>query len=1024
MSTVTTRRTRFSDADALGIAREIWGREGEARELPSERDQNFLIARGTERWVLKLAGSAERRDVLVMQNAALDWLSARAPDLPVSRVVPSRSGAAVATVPDPGGTPRFARMLTYLPGATLADARPHAPGLLENVGRFLARLDRSLEGFSHPAARDRDLVWNPERALDVIARHRGAVDGPRRGEILDRFVRLWEEIVAPRSSRLPRGVIHHDANDWNVLVGEPTAAPGERAVAGLLDFGDMLESWVVCEPAVAIAYAVLGESDPIAAAASLAAGYHEGRPLSSEELAVLFPLAAIRLCVSVCLSAHRRTAEPDNEYLQITEAPAWEALEKLSEIPARLAEYVLRDACGLVPCPAQPAVESWLREHRGEIGPVVEGDLSQAIVFDLSVGSPELESPTAAADTAGLTERIFSKMRASGARTAIGRYDEPRLVYQSEAFRGPQGEHPEWRTVHLAVDLFQEAGSPVYAPMDGRVHSFRDNAARLDYGPTVILEHAPEGGPAFHTLYGHLTPDSLEGLAVGQPVARGQRLGSIGAPPGNGDWPPHLHFQIVVDLLGREGEFPGVAAPSRRSVWLSLSPDPSAVLGVEVRRRAPPAAALADRRYQRLGPSLSLSYREPLEIVRGSGSFLYDAAGRAYLDVVNNVAHVGHAHPRVVAAGARQMSVLNTNTRYLHESILRYAERLAATLPAPLSVCFLVCSGSEANELALRMARAHTKGRGIVVVEGAYHGNTAALIEVSPYKYDGPGGAGRSPHVRAVPMPDDYRGLYRRDDAARGSRFAAHVGHAFDSLREDGFGSAAFLCESLLSCGGQIVLPPGFLESAYRHARAAGAVCIADEVQVGFGRVGERFWGFETQGVVPDIVTMGKPIGNGHPLAAVVTTPEIAASFANGMEYFNTFGGNPVSAEIGNAVLDVIEEERLPERALRVGERFLAGLEGLAKRHAVVGDARGLGLFLGIELVRDRGTLEPAAEEAAYVVERMKNHGILLSTDGPLHNVVKMKPPMVFSEANAERVVAAFDRVLAEDFVRRRVSGG
>jgi 4-aminobutyrate aminotransferase-like enzyme/Ser/Thr protein kinase RdoA (MazF antagonist)/murein DD-endopeptidase MepM/ murein hydrolase activator NlpD len=1024
MSTVTTRRTRFSEEDALGIAREIWGRDGEARELPSERDQNFLIARGSERWVLKLAGPAERRDVLDMQNAALDWLSTRALDLPVSRVLPSRSGAAVATVPDPDGAPRFARMLTYLPGSTLAGARPHAPGLLENVGRFLARLDRSLEGFSHPAARDRDLVWNPERALDVIARHRGAVDGSRRGEILDRFVRLWEEIVAPRSSRLPRGVIHHDANDWNVLVGEPTAAPGERAVAGLLDFGDMLESWVVCEPAVAIAYAVLGEGDPIAAAASLAAGYHEGRPLSSEELSVLFPLAAIRLCVSVCLSAHRRTAEPDNEYLQITEAPAWEALEKLLEIPARLAEYVFRDACGLVPCPAQPAVESWLREHRGEIGPVVEGDLSQAIVFDLSVGSPELESPTAAADTASLTERIFSKMRASGARTAIGRYDEPRLVYQSEAFRGPQGEHPEWRTVHLAVDLFQEAGSHVYAPLPGRVHSFLDNAARLDYGPTVILEHTPEGGPAFHTLYGHLTPDSLEGLAVGQPVARGQRLGSIGAPPGNGDWPPHVHFQIVVDLLGREGEFPGVAAPSSRSVWLSLSPDPSAVLGVEVRRREPKPAALADRRSRRLGPSLSLSYREPLEIVRGSGSFLYDAAGRAYLDVVNNVAHVGHAHPRVVAAGARQMSVLNTNTRYLHESILRYAERLAATLPAPLSVCFLVCSGSEANELALRMARAHTKGRGIVVVEGAYHGNTAALIEVSPYKYDGPGGAGRSPHVRAVPMPDDYRGLYRRDDAARGSRFAAHVGQAFESLREDGFGPAAFLCESLLSCGGQIVLPPGFLESAYRHARAAGAVCIADEVQVGFGRVGSRFWGFETQGVVPDIVTMGKPIGNGHPLAAVVTTPEIAASFANGMEYFNTFGGNPVSAEIGNAVLDVIEEERLPERALRVGERFLAGLEGLAKRHAVVGDARGLGLFLGIELVRDRGTLEPAAEEAAYVVERMKNHGILLSTDGPLHNVVKMKPPMVFSEANAERVVAAFDRVLAEDFVRRRVSEG
>jgi 4-aminobutyrate aminotransferase-like enzyme len=364
------------------------------------------------------------------------------------------------------------------------------------------------------------------------------------------------------------------------------------------------------------------------------------------------------------------------------------------------------------------------------------------------------------------------------------------------------------------------------------------------------------------------------------------------------------------------------------------------------------------------------------------------------------------------------MAVLNTNTRYLHPSILRYAARLAATLPDPLSVCFFVCSGSEANELALRMARAATGGRDVIVVDGAYHGNTQTLVDVSPYKHAGPGGSGAPPWVHVVPMPDDYRGLYRRDDPARGARFAAHVASAAARARAAGGKPAAFLCESLLSCGGQIELPPGYLAAAYANAREAGAVCIADEVQVGFGRVGARFWGFETQGVVPDIVTMGKPIGNGHPLGAVVTTKEIAAAFANGMEYFNTFGGNPVSCEIGLAVLDVIEDEGLRERARRVGGRLKEGLRRLAERHPIIGDVRGLGLFLGIELVRDPATRVPAAPQAAYVVERMKDHGILLSTDGPDHNVIKMKPPLAFSEADADRAVAAYDRVLSEDFVR------
>ncbi len=955
-----------------------------------------------------------------MQDRALVWLQERAPQLAVPRLVAAKSAETMVRAADEAGAPLRVRLLTWLPGTLLADARPHAPELLRDLGRFLGRLDAALLGFTHAASVERDLDWNPSRSLAVIARHRDAIRDPGRRAIVDGFVRRYEESAAPLLPKLRRSVIHNDANDHNVLVGDPDAEA--RRVSGLLDFGDMLETQTVSELAVAIAYAMLGKRDPLAAASRVVAGYHEAFPLTEPELDVLFHVACVRLCCSVSLSAHRRTTEPDNAYLTVSEAPAWEALERLSAVPPHLAAYTLRAACSLPPCPESPAVASWLRAHRDEIGRVVEPDLDGALVLDLSAGSPLFEALSALEETARTTERLFGLMKETRAQAGIGRYDEARLVYTTGAFDTPEGER---RTVHLAIDVFLPPGAPLFAPLDGIVHAAKDNAARLDYGPTVILRHEPRGCPPFFTLYGHLSRESLERLRAGDGVSKGDEIGRIGAPPENGDWPPHVHFQIVLDMLGRDGEFPGVAAFSQREVWLSLSPDANLILKMpeeRVRAAARPKPAILEARRRSLGPSLSVSYRRPLEIVRGFAQHLYDETGRAYLDGVNNVAHVGHGHPRVVAAGRRQMAVLNTNTRYLHETIVAYAERLTALLPEPLHVVTFVCSGSEANELALRMARARTCGTGIVVVDGAYHGNTQGLVDVSPYKFDGPGGRGAPPHVRKVPMPDDYRGLHRREVPDRGERFAAYVGEAFRDLAEHGHAPAAFLCESLLSCGGQIELPPGYLAAAHRHARAAGAVTIADEVQVGFGRVGSSFWGFETQeGALPDIVTMGKPMGNGHPLAAVVTTPEIAGAFANGMEYFNTFGGNPVSCAIGLAVLDVIEEERLQERAERVGGRLKAGLSGLQDRHAILGDVRGRGLFLGIELVRSRETLEPAAEEAAYVVERMKDLGILLSTDGPLHDVIKMKPPLAFSEADADRLVSALDDVLGEDFVMHRL---
>jgi 4-aminobutyrate aminotransferase-like enzyme len=416
-------------------------------------------------------------------------------------------------------------------------------------------------------------------------------------------------------------------------------------------------------------------------------------------------------------------------------------------------------------------------------------------------------------------------------------------------------------------------------------------------------------------------------------------------------------------------------------------------------------------RKQLLNPTLSVSYKEPLKIVRGEGVWLYDQHGQGYLDMVNNVCHVGHCHPRVVGAGQAQMAQLNTNTRYLHDNIVEYALRLTATLPKPLSVVFLTNSGTEANDLALRLARAHTRAQGVVVVDHAYHGHSASMVELSPYKFNGKGGAGQSPHVGVVAMPDTYSGPFRETSEA-GRQYGQLLPEAIASLRQRDMATAAFYCESLLGCGGQIVLPEGYLAEAYAAVRAAGGVCLADEVQVGFGRVGDHFWAFECQGVVPDIVTMGKPMGNGHPMGAVVTTPEIAASFVSGMEYFNTFGGNPVSCAIALAVLDVIAEEELQENARRVGDFLMDGLRELQQRHDDIGDVRGRGLFIGVELVRDREARTPDQPKAKAVVEAMKARHVLLSTEGPDDNVLKIKPPIVFSQANAEEFLDKLDQVL------------
>ncbi len=762
---------RIDAAGAMTLARDLYGIDGTTTALPSERDQNFLIATtADERFVLKIANATETLDILDAQNAAMEHVAALAL---CPRVLATTDGRRIARV----ASGHFVRLLSWLPGTPLGTVGARSNPLLEDLGRKLGRLSRALADFDHPAIH-REFYWDLSRAFDILSDYAPLIGDPALRGFVIRTAGYVKARDGARLSRLRRSVVHGDANDFNVLViGEKTGTP---RVSGLIDFGDMVHSYTVAEPAVAIAYAVLDHPDPLDAAAAIVRGYHAEHPLTDDEIAVLFGLVQVRLCASVCIAAHQQPQRPDDEYLAISQAPIQRTLPVLAAIHPEDAEQALRAACDPVPL---------------------------------------------------------------------------------------------------------RAGAP--------------------------------------------TPKSV---------------------------------------------------------------------------------TLAERR-QRLGRNLSLAYSDPVKVTRGWMQYLFDDRGQQYLDAYNNVPHVGHSHPRVVGAMLDQLRSLNTNTRYLHDTIWRYAERLCATLPEPLSVCYFVNSGSEANELALRLAHAHTGARDIVVLDAAYHGNTTTLIDISPHKFSGPGGSGRPDWVHVAPIPDDYRGSCKRGDPEAGRKYGDTIAELIDGVRRQDRALCGFIAETCPSVGGQVIPPPGYLEAAYRHVREAGGVCIADEVQTAYGRMGDTFYAFEAQHVVPDIVVLGKPIGNGHPLGAVVTSPGIAASFDNGMEFFSTFGGSTVSCAVGLAVLETVLDEDLQAHAYRVGTRLLKGLEELASRHEIIGDVRGAGLFIGVELVRDRVTLEPATAEASLVLDRMRERRILLGTDGAFRNVLKIRPPMPFHDWDADRLVVTLDEV-------------
>ncbi len=981
--------------------------------LPGEYDLNLAVE-GPVRAVLKVMRPDCERSLVEMQIAALEHIHRSAETrttLPVPRVLPAANGSSVVKFQGEGGTPRLAWMCSWLEGNRWVDTRPCTWDLLGQLGRATGELDRALVSFEH-AALDRPLKWDLQQPLWVRDALPLVTDGARR-RWLEAVLQRFETDCSPQLKELPRQAVHNDVNDYNVLCRMDLE--GRAEVTGIVDFGDMTRAPVICELAIAAAYALLGQERPVEAVAALLEGYVSVRSLEAAEVEMLWPLILTRLAVSALNAAQMQRERPNDPYVMVSQEPIEAFLCRLPQISEAYVRARLRRAAGLEPivgaASLSVAIES--AKAKGDWAPVFKDvDLAVAPVADLGVTGDEAPQDPLAPDIRQVDAAVAALTRPGV--PVLGRYAEPRLLYAAPAFF--RGDHPasDRRTVHLGIDVFLPAGTPVRAPLEGSVHSVEICAGPLDYGAVVTLRHDDGAVGPFFTLYGHLAHDVTRSLSPGQRVSAGEVIARLGAVEENGGWTPHLHFQL--GLFEAPGSaWPGAADPDESTEWLALFPDPASLLGLPPGHATAPELSPQDllaHRGRHTVSNLKLSYREPVTVVRGWRCLLFDDRGRTYLDAYNNVPHVGHAHPRITRAAQRQLRLVNTNTRYLQPAFETYVEALTRRLPEPLDVCFLLNSASEANDLAVRIARRASGGEDMIVSQAGYHGITNLALALSDYKFSGPGGAGPDPWVRVAPVPDTFRGPYKEADPCAGQKYADAVRRIVEEIQRAGRVLAGFISEPFPSVGGQIVPPVGYLESVYAHVRAAGGICIADEVQTGLGRLGRFQWGFEQQGVTPDIVVLGKPLGNGFPLAAVVTTAAVAETFADRMEFFSTFGGSTLSCVVGLEVLRILDEEDLAGNAAEVGEFLLAGLRELASTTPWIGDVRGLGFFLGVELVEANGT--PATEQAAYVKNRLREKRILIGTDGPFDNVLKIRPPLCFGQADAEFLLTALSEIFGE----------
>jgi 4-aminobutyrate aminotransferase-like enzyme/Ser/Thr protein kinase RdoA (MazF antagonist) len=947
---------RVSLDEAARLAREHFGLQAHAESLGSQQDQNFLLRGddGEPLAVLKLANRAISLVEVQAQVLAAARLAERLPEYRVATALPGPEGEPLVASLATAEGPLVAHVVRYLPGRTLARCGYLSPRVMAALGTLAARVSTALAGFAHPGL-ERVLQWDlrhGDRALAVLLEH--VPDATLRERLQSAGEAAWQQLEQ-LADELPLQPGHFDLTDENVLSTMPHGVP---LPDGVIDLGDLSLSWRVGELATLLASLLHHPGAEPHTLLEAVGAFHRLAPLDAVEARALWPLVVVRAAV-LTVSSHQQVAI-DGEHTH-----AWEGLDRESEIFRRATAVPVTVMTGLV------------RE-----------------VLGLGAGAPRLPAAaralTAAAKPATLELEIESELMDEGlwlepdaterlVAQALTRADAVALPYgvvQLTRARPLASVSPA--TVPTVTDVWFAHDTVLRAPWEGEL-SWHGDSLSLDGGELVLR------------LSGVTRSDA--GLALAAAGAR-----------------------VRLQLVAAGHEVPAHVRPEYAPGWLALCADPGQLVGLEphAARPAGRAGQLLAQRERTLAAVQEHYYSRPPQIERGWREHLIATDGRVYLDMVNNVTILGHAHPRIAAAVSRQLRRSNTNSRFHYAAITELSQRLVALVPEPLDSVFFVNSGSEAVDLALRLALAATGRADIVAMREAYHGWSYLSDAVSTSVADNPNAlATRPAWVHTVEAANAFRGRHRGADA---HRYAPEAVAIIDALAATGRAPAAFIAEAFYGNAGGLELPEGYLQQVYAAVRRHGGLAVADEVQVGYGRLGEWFWGFEQQGVVPDVVAVAKAMGNGHPLGAVITSRELAERYRVGGYFFSSTGGSPVSSVVGLTVLDVLEQEALQENARVTGAHLRAGLQALAQRHELIGAVHGAGLYLGLEFVRDRATLEPATEETAAICDRLLELGVIMQPTGDHQNVLKIKPPLCVPAASADFFVAMLDEVLSSGF--------
>jgi 4-aminobutyrate aminotransferase-like enzyme/Ser/Thr protein kinase RdoA (MazF antagonist) len=944
---------RVGPEEAVWIAGSRFGLDATAHTLGSQQDQNFLLTSrdsGRPLGVLKLANSGVGLQEIDAQIIAAELLAQQLPDVRVATTLTDAAGMRMFDLAETSEGPLVAHVVRHLEGETLMARGYLSPIVLSAFGRLAARVSAALADFDHPGL-ERVLQWdlrNGARVVELLLDH--VPDGELR-ERLERTTAQAAETLTSLADAdaLPLQPGHFDLTDENVLSMVPR---GIALPDGVIDLGDLSVSWRVAELATTISSLLHHPgAEPHSLLPAITA-FHRIRPLSSAELDAVWPLVVIRGAV-LTVSSHQQIAlDGDHTHASTGLERERKVFDRATTVPLAVMRNLIRAAAG------EPVTGARLPRSAA---PLVDHAPSR---LDLSTQSELMDEGRWIERDA--TRRLVERELVNSDAVAL-LHALPQLTRARPLAQASQA------TVPTVTEVWFKEETELSAPWPG-------NATRSRPG-LVVLENA------------ELT------------------LTLEGANPGDEEFaiaPAGSRVLIQVAPTGQV-EVPAWVRPEYAAGWLPLTADASSLLLLEQVAQPRSDAVIAEREHS-LASVQEHYYANPPRIERGWRHHLADVDARLYLDMVNNVTILGHAHPRVEAAVSHQLRRLNTNSRFHYAAIAEFSGRLAELLPEPLDSVFLVNSGSEAVDLAVRLALAATGRADVVAMREAYHGWTYLSDAVSTSVADNPNALQTRPGwVHTVDAANDFRGTHRGEDA---HRYATEAVARIDELVANGNAPAAFVAEAFYGNAGGLRLPDGYLQEVYAAVRRHGGLAIADEVQVGYGRLGDWFWGFEEQGVVPDIVAVAKAMGNGHPLGAVITSRDVAERYRSGGYFFSSTGGSPVSSVVGLTVLDVLRDEGLQENARTTGARLKHDLLKLAERHDLIGAVHGAGLYLGVEFVRDRKTLEPATEETVAICNRLLELGVIMQPTGDHQNVLKIKPPLCLDAAAADFFVAMLDEVL------------